>query len=110
MATMAEKCVHLPEGHKFTLYRDEAGDYILSSQEEKGLIVHAKSLQRAVTIMVQAIPEWMTFKKECLRKDLKRGYQANAKKALRLNKEFGTAQFEILSRDSVAWGKSEAGE
>lgn len=87
-----EKLVHLPTGHKFTLYRDEEGVYVLESQEEQGLIVDGMDPNEAVTRMTEVMPTWGTLN------ELSRGYIANAAHALKLCKEFDGAQAEVLSR------------
>ncbi len=87
-----ENIAHLPTGHKFTLYRDEEGIYVLESQQEKGLIVDGIDPNEVVTRMTEIMPTWGTLD------DLSRGYVANATHALKLYKEFEGVQMEVLSR------------
>ena len=83
---------HLPTGHKFTLYRDGEGLYVLESQQKDGPIVGGFDPNDVVARMVEAIPKWPELD------ELSRGYIANATHALKLNKEFEGAQAEVWSR------------
>lgn len=53
-----ENQVHLPKGHKFTLYRDEEDVYTLESQNENGPIVDGIDVDEVVARMVETIPKW----------------------------------------------------
>lgn len=87
-----ENLVHLPTGHKFTLYRDGEGVYVLESQQEEGLIVDGMNPNEVVTRMTEVMPIWGTLD------ELSREYVANATHALKLCKEFEGVQAEVLSR------------
>ena len=86
-----QNLAHLPTGHKFTLYRDEEGIYVLESQQVKGLILDGTDPNEVVTRMTEAMPTWETLD------ELSKGYIANATHALKLCKEFEGAQLEVLS-------------
>ena len=88
---MVENSAHLPTGHKFTLYRDEEGVYVLESQQEKGPIVDGLDVNELVAKMVKVIPEWPTMS------ELARGYTANAAHALKLHKEFEPLSIEAMA-------------
>lgn len=87
-----ENPVHLPTNHKFTLYRDEEGVYVLESQQKEGPIVDGADANEVVAKMVEVIPKWPTLD------ELSRGYIANAAHALKLYKEFEGVQAEVWSR------------
>lgn len=85
-----ENPAHLPTGHKFTLYRDGEGIYVLESQQKEGPVVDGSDANEVVARMVEVIPEWPTLD------ELSRGYIANAAHALKLHKEFEPLQMEAL--------------
>ncbi len=87
-----ENPVHLPTGHKFTLYRDGEDLYVLESQQEDGPIVGGFDPNEVVARMSEVIPKWPTLD------ELSRGYIANAAHALKLCREFEGGQLEVLSR------------
>lgn len=60
-----ENSVHLPKDHKFTLYLDEGGDYILESQQERGLVIHGSTPDLVVMEMIGLLPIWESFKEWC---------------------------------------------
>ena len=117
-----ENPAHLPTNHKFTLYRDEKGNYILESQQEKGLVLDGISPNDVVVRMVETIPDWESFKvwarldKEpisvesvmptfenfqemCSDPKPREAYTDHAEKALTLYREFEKASLEVLSLD-----------
>lgn len=134
-----ENPAHLPTGHKFTLYRDEDGDYVLESQLEKGLILHGISPNDVVIKMVETIPHWESFKawggdprndsssaKETAQtfenflemtdertdetaRELRTAYIEHAEEALRIYREFEASEMEILSRLDPFDGNCTAG-
>jgi len=77
-----ENSVHLPTGHKFTLYRDVEDVYVLESQQEGGPIVDGIDVSEVVANMIKVIPEWGSLS------ELARGYTANATHAFKLYEEF----------------------
>ena len=88
---MAEP-IRLPEGHKFTMYRDENSDYVLESQQEQGMITFGATPDEAIMEMAGLIPRWVTMS------ELAKGYVANAREARKICKEFEPAQMEVLNR------------
>lgn len=87
-----ENSAHLPTDHKFTLYRDVEGVYVLESQQENGPIVDGLDPDEVVTRMIETIPKWGTLS------ELERGYTANAAHALKLHKEFEGVRLEAWNR------------
>lgn len=57
-----ENPVHLPAGHRFTIYRDEEGNYILESQQEKGLVLNGSTPDEVAEMMAKTVPEFEGFK------------------------------------------------
>lgn len=57
-----ENSVHLPAGHKFTMYLDKDGNYVLESQQERGLVIHGPTPDLVVMEMTEILPMWESFK------------------------------------------------
>jgi len=62
-----ENLVRLSTDHKFTLYLDKDGNYVLESQQERGLVIHGATPDLVVMEMIEILPMWESFKAWCLR-------------------------------------------
>ncbi len=62
-----ENPVRLPMEHKFTLYLDKKGNYVLESQQERGLVIHGPTPDLVVMEMIEILPMWESFKAWCVK-------------------------------------------
>lgn len=60
-----ENSAHLPKNHKFTIYLDGDGDYVMESQQERGFMIHGPTPDLVVMEMIGLLSTWESFKEWC---------------------------------------------
>ena len=62
-----ENPVRLPMDHKFTLYLDKEGNYVLESQQERGLLIRGATPDLVVMEMIEILQMGESFNAWCVK-------------------------------------------